>query len=95
MSRRHLSQAEQEIGIHERPSIDELNAVCQRQKRPPLKPEFDPELRPAPKSWHLTTFTKCGYLLCKQCKAPTEYAPESQVCVRCGSDRVEWVPPIF
>jgi hypothetical protein len=90
MRNRHLSPVLVEIGIHDR-TVDELNAVAaSREKRPPVK-----EL-PAPREWNLVTFATHGYLLCKQCKVPTTFPPDGeQICIRCGSNRVEFQPPIF
>lgn len=96
MSRRHISNAEIEIGIHERDRLIEAANLLEghRPKRQPLKPEFDPERRPAPASWSLWVNLTRGYLYCRDCKCPTDYAPETtDVCVKCGGHRLEFVPP--
>jgi hypothetical protein len=91
MSRsRQLSAVMVEIGIHDR-TVEDLNAIAgTREKRPPI------EERSAPREWNLVTFATKGYWLCKACKVPTTFPPDGeQICIRCGSARVEFQPPIF
>lgn len=90
MRRRHISEVERELGVHERElPVEELNRIAgQREHRPP------PPEPMAPREWRLTEFVLHGYLLCRGCKRPTSIAPGTdRTCVHCGADRVEFVRP--
>jgi hypothetical protein len=91
MSRRlHISEAEREIGVHERDEIEARGAdMTVREPRPKR-----PAPPPAPKTWSLFAFLSKGYHFCRACKVPTSIAPDTtNTCTKCGSDRVVFVPP--
>jgi hypothetical protein len=89
MRRRGLSPAVAELGIHER-ELARVNAVVGQRDRRPKVPD-----QPAPLEWNLVQMCEQGYLLCRGCQRPTSYAPESTVCVLCGSPKVEFQEPVF